>query len=57
MERHVQSQQLDLLELTTNATQRKRLDHIVHAEIVSLLKLLITECSAAVAKAKGAHDE
>ena len=57
MERHVQSQQLDLLGLTTNAIQRQRLDPIVRVEIVSLLKLLINECSAALAKAKGADDE
>jgi hypothetical protein len=57
MERHAQCQQLDLLELATNAIQRQRLDPVARAEIVSLLKLLINECSAALAKAKGADDE
>jgi hypothetical protein len=57
MQNAQQRQQLDLLELTTNAIQRHRLDPIVRAEIVSLLKLLINECSAALAKAKGADDE
>jgi hypothetical protein len=57
MERHVQSQQLDLLELTTNAIQRQRLDPVIRAEIVSLLKVLINEYGAALAKAKGADNE
>jgi hypothetical protein len=50
-------QQLDLLELTTNTIQRHRLDPIVRAQIVSLLKLPINERSAALAKAEGADDE
>ena len=55
--RNAQRQQLDLLELTTNAIHRHRLDPIDREEIVSLLKLLINECSAALAKAKEADDE
>jgi hypothetical protein len=43
--------------LATNVIQRQRLDPVARAEIVSLLKLLINECSAALAKAKGADDE
>jgi hypothetical protein len=53
---NAQRQQLDLLELTTNAIHRHRIDPIDRAEIVSLLKLLINECSAAL-PAKGADDE
>jgi hypothetical protein len=56
MKRHAQWRQLDLLNLTT-AIQRQRLDPMMRAELTGLLKLLINECSAALAKAKEADDE
>ena len=57
MKRHAQWRQLDLLKLATTAIQRQRLDPMMRAELTSLLKLLINECSAALAKAKEADDE
>ncbi len=57
MERHAQWRQLDLLELATTAIQRQRLDPMMRVELTGLLKLLINECSAALAKAKEADDE
>jgi hypothetical protein len=57
MERHKLWQQLDLLELTAIAIQRRRLDPAVRAELTSLLKLLINECSVARAKTMEAGDE
>ena len=57
MERHAQGRQLDLLEPATTATQRQRLDPMMRTELTGLLKLLINECNAALAKAKGADDE
>jgi hypothetical protein len=57
MERHAQDRQLDLLELATSAIQRQRLDPVARAEIASLLKLLLDECSAALAKTNEADDE
>jgi hypothetical protein len=52
MEQHTQCQQLDLLELAASAIRRQRLDPIARAEIVSLLKLLLNECSATLANAE-----
>ena len=49
--------QLDLLVLATSAIQRQRLDPMVRSEVTGLLKLLLDECSAALAKAKEADDE
>lgn len=57
MERHAQWRQLDLLELATSAIQRQRLDPMIRAEVISLLKLLVNESSAALAKAKETDDE
>ena len=57
MERHIQGRQLDLLELASTAIQRQRLDPMMRTELTGLLKLLINECSAPLAKAKEADDE
>jgi hypothetical protein len=57
MEEDAQLRQLDLLELATTAIQRQRLDPMMRTELTGLLKLLIGECSAGLAKAKGADDE
>jgi len=57
MDRHAQWRQLDLLELATSAIQRQRLDPMTRTEITNLLKLLLNEYSAALAKAKEADDE
>ena len=57
MKRHAQWRQLDLLKLATTAIQRQRLDPMMRRELTGLLKLLINECSAALAKAKEADDE
>ncbi|MCP3476598.1 hypothetical protein NLM33_41130 [Bradyrhizobium sp. CCGUVB1N3] len=57
MEQNSQQQQLDLLELATNAIQRQQLGPIVRAEIVSLLKLLLDECGAGRAKVSEVNDE
>ena len=57
MKQHAQWRQLDLLKLATTAIQRQRLDPMMRAELTGLLKLLINECSAALAKAKEADDE
>jgi hypothetical protein len=57
MKRHVQWRQLNLLELATSAVQRQQLDPIVRAEIVSLLKQLFNDDSAAIAKTSEAADE
>jgi hypothetical protein len=48
--------QLDLLEFATRASQ-DRLDAMVRAEVISLLKLLLNEHRATRADAKGADDE
>jgi hypothetical protein len=48
--------QLDLLEFATSASQH-RLDAMVRAEVISLLKLLLNEHCVARAEAKGADDE
>jgi hypothetical protein len=57
MKRHAQWRQLDLHKLATTAIQRQRLDPMMRTELTSLLKLLINECSAALAKTKEADDE
>ena len=57
MERHAQWRQLDLLEVAWTATQQQRLDPKMRTELTGLLKLLIYECSAALAKAKEAGNE
>ena len=57
MKRHAQWRQLDLLKLATTAIQRQRLDPMMRAELTGLLKLLINECSPALAKTKEADDE
>ena len=48
--------QLDLLEFATTVSQH-RLDPMIRAEVISLLKLLLDERHAARAAAKGADDE
>jgi hypothetical protein len=50
MERYAQWRQLDLLELAMTALQRQRLDPMMRKELASLLKLLINECGATLAK-------
>ena len=57
MERHAQWRQLDLLEVASTAIQQQRLDPMMRTELTVLLKLLINECSPALAKAKEADDE
>jgi hypothetical protein len=57
MKRDIQWRQLDLLKLATTAIQRQRLNPMMRAELTGLLKLLINECSAALAKAKETDDE
>ena len=57
MEQRAEWRQLDLLALATSAIQRQRLDPMMRAELTGLLKLLINECSAALAKAKETDDE
>ena len=57
MERYAQWRQLDLLELAMTAIQRQRLDPMMRRELTSLLKLLIDECGATLAKTKEANDE
>jgi hypothetical protein len=57
MERYAQWRQLDLLELAMTALQRQRLDPMMRKELTSLLKLLINECGATLAKTKEADDE
>jgi len=54
-QQHAQWQQLDLLVLANSETQCQRLDPMVLAEVIGLLKLLLDECSAA--KATEAADE
>ena len=57
MEQPAECRQLDLLVLATSASHYQRLDPMIRAEVTGLLKLLIDECSAALAKAKEATDE
>ena len=56
-QQHAQARQLDLLGLASRETRYQRLDPVTRAEVTGLLKLLIDECSAALAKAKEATDE
>ncbi len=56
-EQNAQWRQLDLLVLATSAIQRQRLDPMVRAEVTALLKLLLNEYCAVLAKAKEAGDE
>jgi hypothetical protein len=56
IQRHPRWRQFDLLECTTSASQQ-RLDPMVRAEVISLLKLLLNEHRAARTEAKGADDE
>jgi hypothetical protein len=57
MEQRAQWRQLDLLELATSAIQRQRLDPMIRAEVTTLLKLLLNEFGAALAKSKEADNE
>jgi hypothetical protein len=56
-QQHAQWRQLDLLVLATSASRRQRLDPMVRAEVTGLLKLLLDECGAALAKTTEAGDE
>lgn len=55
-QQHAQWRQLDLLAFA-NSESQCRLDVMVRAEVTGLLKLLLDECTATLAKAKGADDE
>jgi hypothetical protein len=57
MKQNAQWRQLDLLVLATSAIQRQRLDPMIRAEVIALLKLLLNEYSAVLAKAKEAGNE
>jgi hypothetical protein len=57
MEQNAQWRQLDLLVLATSAIQGQRLDPMIRAEVTALLKLLLNEYSAVLAKAKEAGNE
>lgn len=57
VERHIQWRQFDLLEFGSTAIQRQRLDPMMRTELTGLLKLLINECSAPVAKVEEADSE
>jgi hypothetical protein len=52
-----QCRELDLLELTTSTIRNQRLGPEARSEVTGLLKLLLDECSAALAKAREADDE
>jgi hypothetical protein len=56
-QQHAQWRQLDLLVFASSETRCQRLDAMVRAEVTGLLKLLLDECGAAVAKAMEATDE
>jgi len=56
-QQHAQGRQLDLLVLARRNTRYQRLDALARAEVTVLLKLLLDECSAALAKATEAADE
>jgi hypothetical protein len=45
-QQHAQWRQLDLLVFANSGTQFQRLDPMVRAEVIGLLKLLLNECSA-----------
>jgi len=57
MEQRKQWRQFNLLEPATSAIQRQRLDPVIRAELMGLLKLLVNECSAALSKAREADNE
>jgi hypothetical protein len=56
-QQHARWRQLDLLVLANSESRCQRLEVTVRAEVTGLLKLLLDECSATLAKAKGADDE
>lgn len=56
-QQHARWRQLDLLVLATSASRRQRLDPMVRAEVMGLLKLLLDECGAALTKTTEAGDE
>jgi hypothetical protein len=56
-QQHAQARQLDLLVLASKETRYQQLDAVTRAEVTGLLKLLLDECSAALAKATEAADE
>ncbi len=56
-QQHAQGRQLNLLVLARRNTRYQRLDAVARAEVTGLLKLLLDECSAALAKATEAADE
>jgi hypothetical protein len=58
-QQHAQWGQLDLLVFASgeSETRCQRLDAMVRVEVTGLLKLLLDECGAAVAKAMEATDE
>lgn len=49
MEQHARRQQLDLLVLAARDLARRRFDPATRAEIVNLLKVLLSECAVAAA--------
>lgn len=53
----MEQQWRQLLELTTTAIRDQRLDPKVRSEVTGLLKLLLDECSAALAKTREANNE
>jgi hypothetical protein len=55
--RHCGPARVDRFELAMTALQRQRLDPMMRKELASLLKLLINECGATLAKTKEADDE
>jgi hypothetical protein len=58
MKQHAEWRQLDLLVLAASASERRRLDPKVRAEVTGLLKLLLDEYSgAALAKTRELTDE
>ena len=56
-QQHAQARQLDLLVLVRRETRYQQLDAVTRAEVTGLLKLLLDECSAALAKATEAADD
>ena len=56
-QQHAQGRQLDLLVLAGRNTRYQRFDAVDRAEVTALLKLLLDECSAALAKTTEAADE
>jgi hypothetical protein len=56
-QQHAAGRQIDLLALAHSNPRLERLDRTVHAEITSLLKLLLNESLAAFANTPEAVDE